>query len=87
MSEIEISSQKIKKISESLLENIRELSGLSVIMRSLPDAGISRRDANEIMPVFRELIDVISVKDKWRKDEIITLLGEVLDLNKDKRKK
>jgi len=68
----------IKKINDGTLGTLADLSRLSSMLGSFPDSGVSKRDANTIIPVIREFIDVISIKETWGKDEIVTVLKEIL---------
>ena len=77
MEELDGVLETINKLREQSKETTKTLNDISVYLLSIQDLEFSTV-SSPVRKQFKDLIDVINVKETWKKNEIITVLMETV---------
>ena len=80
MEELEEHILNIITVKNNLLNAVRDISKLSIYLSSEPVLNEYRISIDLIIPHMKEFIGIISMKEQWQKDDIITAFKEVFSM-------
>ena len=80
MEELDEHMLNLVVVKNNLLSAVRDISKLSIYLSSEPVSNEYRLSMDLVIPHMKEFVDIISMKEQWQKDDIITAFKEVFSM-------